>query len=197
MNSIDVVTTNALKFAHAQKAFSQQGIPINQVPIEVDEIQSEDSKLVVRRKAEAAYQAHGSPIVVTDDSWLFEGLNGFPGAYMHSMNLWLTADDFVRLCAPLKNRKVTLGQYIAYYDGTTMKVFSNDLVGKVLAKPAGKPIPKHAVLEVVSFDPEQGRSIAEMHEQHQGKPFGDATHIWHKLAEWLQSSGVLTAQTNK
>jgi inosine/xanthosine triphosphate pyrophosphatase family protein len=196
MKTVDVVTTNALKFGHAQKAFAEHGLQVRQVAIEVDEIQSEDAELVVRRKAEAAFATHGSPVVVSDDSWLFEGLNGFPGAYMHSMNEWLTPEDFIRLCAPLTNRKVTLRQYIAYYDGTTMQVLSNDLEGVVLHEPAGTPIPRHGVLEVVSFDHENKKSVAEMHEEHQGQPFGDASEVWRRLAETLKASGLLATETD-
>ena len=69
-----------------------------------------------------AYNALQSPLVVTDDSWIIPGLNGFPGPYMKQVNDWFTPDDWLHLTSGLADRRVILRQIIVYQDSTGQRL---------------------------------------------------------------------------
>jgi inosine/xanthosine triphosphate pyrophosphatase family protein len=104
MKNLIFSTGNDEKFITAQHACEQYSIDLKQQEVDVTEIQEEDPKKVAVDKANKAFNSIGKPLVITDDSWAFAGLNGFPGVYMHSINTWFTPDDFLRLVLPLENR---------------------------------------------------------------------------------------------
>lgn len=72
------VTTNDAKYRLAVDVFGPE-VALEQARADVSEIQSTDPEAVVRRKAEAAYERVGSPVLVDDFSLLLDGLNNFPG----------------------------------------------------------------------------------------------------------------------
>jgi inosine/xanthosine triphosphate pyrophosphatase family protein len=73
------VTSNDIKFQAAKFFLDAHGITFDRQLIEFIEIQADEGGVIARNKAEQAYAALQRPIVVTDDSWLVPGLNGFPG----------------------------------------------------------------------------------------------------------------------
>src|ERR1700733_12593651 len=92
-------TSNDDKFQTAQHTCQQYGIEMVQETADIVEIQSEDPEAVALDKAGKAFEHFKQPVVITDDSWGFLGLGGFPGVYMHSMNHWFSAEDFLHLTA--------------------------------------------------------------------------------------------------
>ena len=123
MSIIQFATSNKEKMLIAQTVCAKFDIKVEQVSIDIDEIQSEDPIIIVQDKARRAYEGLSKPVVVSDDSWDIPALNGFPGPYMKSINEWFKPDDFLRLMSGIKNRTIIIHQFLAYYDGNTMKVF--------------------------------------------------------------------------
>lgn len=113
MNQLLFVTSNELKFIHAQHMLEQFGITLTRQHFDLQELQSESGEEIARHKAEQAYAEFKQPLVVNDDSWSIPGLNGFPGPYMKSINHWLTNEDFLNLTRPLKDRRIILQQQLA------------------------------------------------------------------------------------
>lgn len=181
MQQLLCATTNQHKFGQGVAAFRKYAVDLQQVVIDIDEIQGEDSEYIIRDKVKRAYEAVGQPVVVTDDSWSIPGLGGFPGAYMKSINHWFTPDDFIRLTRDLADRAIYIHQFVAYKSELQTVVFSHDIPGHLLTEARGQDGPP--IMKVVSLTGENGASIAETYDQglKRNDPAADA---WHQLASW-------------
>lgn len=178
-------TGNSDKFLTAQHVCKRYGVELVQADLDIDEIQGEDPQIVATDKARKAFSALKKPVVITDDSWAFSGLNGFPGVYMHSMNTWLTPADFLRLTLPLHDRRVTRTQYLIYDDGIQQKIFSLQSHGSLLTEARGAS--KHASHTVISLDGENGLSIAEVLQHLSDKSTRPSAKIWHNFITWFEA----------
>ncbi|MDQ3064735.1 MAG: hypothetical protein M3Q36_00490 [bacterium] len=159
---LNFVTGNDLKYALAQALCAREGVELQQLVLEIDEIQGEDAEAIIRHKAKSAYALVGKPVVVSDDSWLISGLNGFPGPYMKSMNTWFRTEDFINLTASLQDRMATVVQLLAYQDDKETVLFRKDAIGTILTEPKGSSqVPWRNVIAMV-FD--NGLSLAEVDE---------------------------------
>lgn len=178
-------TTNAQKLLQGSVACNEHGVKLVQKKLDVDEVQSEDTEYVARRKAEASFALVKEPILVSDDSWSFAGLNGFPGTYAKSVNTWFSEDDFIRLTRDLEDRRAILTQTLVYQDEHEQIIFRKDTVGTLLKEPRGTA--GITIQKVISFEPD-GRSIAEV--------IGTGTHysgtqtlqVWQEFAKWYKEN---------
>lgn len=183
---ITFCTTNQDKFRTAKDACAQFNIALEQAAVEVDEIQSEDAKKVAIDKAQKAYEKLKKPLAITDDSWSFPGLNGFPGAYMHSMNTWLSPADFLRLTLPLQDRRVVLTQHLVYTDGDLVKVFESTTQGELLKEVRGNS--KHSSLTIMTLEGDNGLSMAEVMELDHDKSALSTAKVWKNFAVWYTAT---------
>lgn len=185
MTTLLCVTGNSDKFSVGAAWFAKFDVTLEQVITDIDEIQGEDPELIIRDKAAKAFAATGKPVVVTDDSWDIPALNGFPGAYMKSLNHWFTVNDFLRLTKDLEDRRIILRQFVAYQDEFECVVFSKDIPATMLKEPHGKTGPP--ITQLISFDVDNGKTISETRESGEAtnpvrlKKRGDA---WQELAKW-------------
>jgi non-canonical purine NTP pyrophosphatase (RdgB/HAM1 family) len=186
MKTVYFATTNQEKMIIAQTVCEQVGISVEQVVVEIDEIQGEESELIVRDKAHRAYKKFGKPVIVSDDSWNIPALKGFPGPYMKSINHWFEPQDILKLMDGVKDRSIILHQYLAYNDGKDIKVFKNDIHGKIIHEVRGKNH-KSPTTSVIVLDVDNGKTIAEIFDQ--GKDmvierYKNQRDAWHELVEW-------------
>lgn len=184
------VTGNEQKFAVASATCAEYGVTLEQVAIDIDEVQGEDYRYIAEQKARVAYSHVGEPVVVTDDAWEIHGLNGFPGAYMKSINHWLTVEDFLRLTCGLTDKSVTLRQQIAYCDKNSVQVFENSVSGVLLETPRGETGPPFT--KIASLDGDDGMSIAEKYDiRLKNTKSSDhkrqAANVWHSFAKWYST----------
>ncbi len=189
MSTVYFATSNQEKMLIAQTVCSEFSIDVERVIIEIDEIQGEDSVMIVRDKVLRAYQGLSKPVVVSDDSWDIPALNGFPGPYMKSINHWFKPDDFLRLMNGIEDRDIILHQLLAYYDGSTMKVFSNDIHGKIINEPRGQNN-KSPNTTVTVLDHDNGKTIAEVFKQGQKavvERYRTRPDVWHFFVDWFKS----------
>ena len=191
MSKIIFATSNPDKMQIATSVCSTFDIKVEFVRLDIDEIQGEDAEVIVRNKAKRAYDQLNMPVVVSDDSWDIKALNGFPGAYMKSINYWFKPEDFIRLMSSIKDRRVTLHQYLAYTDGNITEVFTNDLNGVIVSKPRGK-VERAPCMEVVEFDFDEGLTLAEVFnkqdDQLMAKRYRKHPDAWHEFAKWYKST---------
>lgn len=188
MNTIYFATSNQEKMLIAKTVCSKFDIKVEQANIDIDEIQGEDPVIIVQDKARRAYEGLAKPVVVSDDSWDIPALNGFPGPYMKSINKWFKPEDFLRLMSGIKDRTIIIHQYLAYFDGDTMKVFSNDIHGKVIEEPRGKN-ERSPNMTVTTMDNDNGKTIAEVFEQGAkavAERYITRRDAWHEFAEWYK-----------
>lgn len=186
MKSLLFSTGNASKFLTASHACAKYGIELLQKELAVAEIQEENALKVALDKAAKVYALVHQPVIISDDSWSFAGLNGFPGVYMHSMNAWLTPEDFLRLTLPLTNREATLTQHVVYSDQAGPKVFTHHTKGSLLPEIRGQS--QHSSHTVITLEGDNGLSIAEAYEQAADKSARQSTQIWQEFAEWFQQN---------
>ncbi|MGC1177121.1 MAG: non-canonical purine NTP pyrophosphatase [Candidatus Saccharimonadales bacterium] len=185
MKQLVFSTGNDMKFLTAKHACTQYGVNLTQRSVDIIEIQ-EDPKQVALDKAQKAFAAVSQPLVITDDSWSFAGLKGFPGVYMHSINEWFSPEDFLRLTSSLTDRTVTLTVYLIYVDGKQQKVFTRQTKGHLLKEIRGTS--KYASHTIITMDGDNGLSIAQAHEQANDKSARSSARIWHEFAEWFGES---------
>ena len=175
-------TGNADKFLIAKHVCDSSSISLIQADIELPEIQEENPEKVALDKAIKAFNKLGKPVVISDDSWAFAGLKGFPGVYMHSINEWFTPEDFLRLTLPIENRAATLTQYLVYIDSTQQKIFTHQTKGSLLKEIRGTSAhPSHTI---ITIDGDNGLSIAEVYEGVGNKSTIHTARIWHDFVNW-------------
>lgn len=176
-------TANSEKFELADSVCRKFDIVLEKVSLQIDEIQSEDPERVIRAKAEDAFELCNAPVIVSDDSWSFLGLKGFPGVYMHSINSWFSPEDFIHLTATLTDKRAVLTQHLLYINKNQEKMFTHDLSGILLSSPQG--VSEHPSHSVVALDEDHGLSIAEAFSASKAKHAHVAGLIWHDFAEWF------------
>ena len=190
MKVIYFATTNKEKIQIAKTVCSEAKITVKPVSLDIHEIQGEDSEIIVRAKAKSAYEKLGMPVVVSDDTWDIRALNGFPGAYMKSINYWFKPEDFIRLMQGIRDRQVILHQYLAYTDGRITKVFKNDIKGQIIDEARGKN-ERSPNMTVIVLDSDNGKTIAEVLERGEKlvvERYRNSPDAWHKFADWYKQN---------
>ncbi len=190
MKIIYFATSNPEKIQIAQTVCSELGLNVKPVSLDIDEIQGEDSEAIVRDKAMRAYEQLGMPVVVSDDTWGIRALKGFPGAYMNSINYWFKPGDFLRLMNGVKDRHITLHQYLAYTDGKVTEIFKNDIQGKIIDEVRGSS-EKSPNMTVMVLDPDNGKTMAEVFEQGTDAVvarYKNRPDAWHGFVDWYKKN---------
>lgn len=179
-DGIAIVTGNARKVEHLRKACEPFGIPVEQLELEIDEIQSEEPEKVALHKAKTAYRLAKRPIIVNDTFWSVPALGGFPGAYMAHINKWFKPEDWIVLMAEKNDRTITSTGVIVYYDGKKSKIFSKTRWGKVAESPRGeKGTPLERIVIMQGFD----KTNAELADEGQ-IAYKEDESVWHDFAKW-------------
>jgi inosine/xanthosine triphosphate pyrophosphatase family protein len=184
VNSVIFSTGNWHKAAHATEVCIGYDIDLIQKELEIDEIQSEDGEKIVIDKANKAFEILNQPVVVSDDSWSITGLNGFPGAYMKSMNHWLSVDDFLRLTENLENRQIFMIGYLAYKDKDITKVFRQKREAHLMKEAKGKG---HSSGSIISMKGDNGLSINEVYTSDISHKDREVAKVWHEFADWYRN----------
>lgn len=183
MKQLIFSTGNETKFSNAQEICDLYKIQLDQNKLEIDEIQGEDPEKIVTDKVNKAYDLVKKPVIVSDDSWMIPGLNGFPGAYMKSINHWFQPQDIINLTKSLTDRRVFLVGYLAYMDADGVKVFSQKKEGYLLTEPRGETEPSSR--KVISMLCDEGLSIAEVYDSGMDRKDRDVSGVWREFAEWF------------
>ncbi len=175
------VTGNKEKIFHARLKLDPEGITFTPKDLPLKEIQSESIKEIAIDKAEQAYKLLQKPLIVKDDGWFIESLNGFPGPFMKYINSWLTVKDIQHLMKDKKNRTILFHEVIIYIDNTQTKQFSNKISGELLDEPRGNNLP---FSELSTFRKDR-KSMAEC--INEGIDPFDEHKIWNDFADWYKT----------
>lgn len=174
------VTRVERKVRALQTALDPFGIVVEQLPLPVDEIQSEDAAAIAGKKAKEAYRLAQRPVVIVDTYWNILALRGFPGAYMHDVASWLRPEDFLKLMAGKPDRTVVRTDTIAYYDGKRTKLFARDHTAQLAEEPAGEGL---SIDQLVIMDG-QILTVAQQHRADE-VPTSVTDTIWQDFAKWF------------
>ncbi len=181
------VTGNAKKFAMARASCTPHGIELVQLVLDIDEIQGEDPRAIIKAKAEQAYHLVNKPVVVSDDSWYIHALNGFPGPYMKSINHWFEPQDFLNLLRDKNNRRGMVAQLLAYYDGKSFEIFRKDVSGSFANDIRGTMA--DPIRNVFCVDGDNGMTLAEVEAAgliNSSERLARHPNPWDDFAAWLK-----------
>lgn len=141
------------------------GIELEHHKLDLDEIQSPDPDVVAGHKARQAYEIMQRPVLVEDTSLVFLALDPLPGTFVKFFveanngleNMCRMLDGFADRCA------YATAVY-AYFDGTSLALFSGRLDGVITA---GAPRGEGGYGWDKIFEPEGygGRTRAELSEK--------------------------------
>ena len=113
------------------------GIPLQQVPMELIEIQAPSIEAIARYKLEQARSSGYRRLIVEDVSLGFDELGGFPGPYVRWLMEAAGGDGLTAIAAALPNRSAQAHCCIAYWDGEAEHFFHGATAGQVAATPRG------------------------------------------------------------
>jgi non-canonical purine NTP pyrophosphatase (RdgB/HAM1 family) len=193
MSRIYFATSNKEKLLIAKTVCNQSGIDVEQILVDINEIQGEDPRIIIEDKVKQAYKKVLKPIVVSDDSWDIPSLKGFPGPYMKSINQWFEPQDFIRLMHGIKDRTIILHQYLAYYDGQCLRIFSNRIHGEIVSEPRGMNN-NSPNMSVIALEQDNSLTLAEVFERQDyelKKRYLTRPDVWSKFIKWYQIVGLV------
>lgn len=185
MKNVTFCTGNNGKVEAGRSICSQYNINVEHKNIDIDEVQSEDFNYIAQQKAISAYKIVGSPVLISDDCYNFPGLNGFPGPYMHSLNKWFSVDDFVYLIKGMKDRRLFIHKFLAYYDGNEVKLFETIHEGMLLTEPRGEST--HNSHKIMAMNGENGLTVAEVTQDKVRLHKRPVLESWRQFAEWYSA----------
>lgn len=134
---ITLLTGNPRKKEALQRAIDSQKPKLDLVfdtkKMWLPEIQENDTRKVAIFAAEYGAEKTGLPVIKMDTGMFVEGLNGFPGAFVHDVDERIGAQKFIDLCRNLKNRSAYITTALAYCEpGKKAKVFHDTIKGEII-----------------------------------------------------------------
>lgn len=114
------------------------GVQLAHQKLDLDEIQSPDSLVVVEHKVKQAYELVQRPVLVEDTSLCFTALDGLPGTFV---KFFVDANDglenMCRMLDGFTDRSAYASAVYGYYDGTSARYFTGKLPGRIAVHPRG------------------------------------------------------------
>ena len=134
MKPVTFVTGNLNKVAYLEKYL---GYPLEHIKLDLDELQSLDTKKIVEHKVRQAYDKVHKPILVEDGSLAFEAFNGLPGPFIKFFVEHMPLETMCRML-DRQTRKATACTTFGYFDGTEVTFLEGKLEGEIAQHPAGE-----------------------------------------------------------
>lgn len=181
MLKIFYITGNNYKFKNAKRYAEKLGVNLIQKKIEIKEIQSNSIKDIAEDKAKKAFNILKQPLIVSDSGWNIPSLNGFPGPYMHYINKWFNAKDFLRLIEGKKDRSIILEHVICTASLKGFRIFKKKIRGKFIDRAKGKGLSSDRVIKLNNCR----YTIAEC--QNIDQESVEDIALWKKVYKWLKT----------
>ncbi len=134
MKPITYITGNKHKLEHFMRYAE---FPVDHVDLDLTEIQSLDTNKIVEHKVREAYAKVKKPVLIEDVSLTFHALGKLPGPLIKWFLESIKAEGLCRLIDNYKDRSATASVIFAFYDGTTVTLFSGEMHGTIAPKPLG------------------------------------------------------------
>jgi XTP/dITP diphosphohydrolase len=114
MKKITYVTGNWAKILSARQILEPLGYEVEQIKMDVPELQSDFIEEVAKYSAKWASDKLKCAVLKNDTGFFIEALNGFPGAYAHSVMEQIGTDGILKLMKGMENRKAYYKEAFAY-----------------------------------------------------------------------------------
>ena len=134
---IRFMSGNEHKIREAQDILSTIGLQVVSVKTKINEIQSEDSKELVKDKVIKAFKQVGRPLFVEHTGLYVEHFHGLPGGLTQIFWDKLQADKFCEIFGNTPNVTAVAKTTIGYIDGKNIKIFEGEIEGKISDSPRG------------------------------------------------------------
>ena len=180
MKKVFYITENKYKFKKAERYANDFNISLIQKKLKIKEIQSDSIKDIAKNKAEQAYNIFKKPLVVSDSGWSIPSLGGFPGPYMHYINEWFSAKDFLNLMRDKKDKTIILEHIICAASKKGFKLFKEEIKGCFIDHEEGKG---SSLDQVVMLNGSK-QTIAKY--QNLNKDSFSTSNLWKKVYEWIR-----------
>lgn len=131
------LSRNADKILEAKTILGGYGIDVVPVDFAIDEIQTNDIKIIAKRKALEAFKRVGRPLFVEHTGLFLPAMGGLPGGLTQVFWDSLEADRFCEVLDPSGDRSVIAKTAVAYCDGRKVHLFEGEIAGQVPSAPRG------------------------------------------------------------
>jgi inosine triphosphate pyrophosphatase len=129
MVSFTLVTGNEHKLSEYKRLLPKD-VDFSNVSVDLEEIQSFDSKAIVEHKVRQAFAMLNKPVIVEDVSAGLHALNGLPGPFIKFFEQRLGKDALYQLVAG--DASATVSCTIGYYDGSKLLFFEGKVDGMIV-----------------------------------------------------------------
>jgi inosine/xanthosine triphosphate pyrophosphatase family protein/2-polyprenyl-3-methyl-5-hydroxy-6-metoxy-1,4-benzoquinol methylase len=131
MKHVFYATSNKSKFTDAKIFLSELNpeLTIEQLPIEIPEIQSDNHDDIIEQKVEFVRKSTAAPFIVDDSSFYTERFPAFPGAYAKFLNNSLGNEGWRRLFS--EGDKIRAVARIALYNFGDVQYFNGEIEGSL------------------------------------------------------------------
>ena len=183
--SLNLITTNSGKFQIASQIFAQKGLEITQLDYDTPEIQSLDTREVVKFSAEFASQKFQIACLKSDVGYFIPALNNFPGALVKFANQSLSAENILAMMRGKTDRRIFLRECLALaIPGEETVFFETEIEAKIADQASpneGSAFDKIVILPGFS-QPKADYSAEENHEffKQNLKIYEEAADFWQK-----------------
>lgn len=133
--AIHIITGNVNKLKELEQVFPS-GLDLVMTKLELDEIQTLDTKSLVQHKLKQAFAKVNEPVVVEDVSAELEMLNGLPGPFVKYFEQQMGRGALYKLSH--EGAKLTIRCVMGYYDGNNEYIVEGIVNGKVTAPRDGQ-----------------------------------------------------------
>ncbi len=137
MLQVRFLSSNRFKIAESEQILSGAGVMVIPVSLKVEELQTEDTKRLVKDKALKAFQQIGRPLFVEHTGLYLSYMNGLPGGLTQIFWDTLQADRFAELFGKAPDNSVVARTIIGYVDGKQFYLFEGEIAGTIASEPRG------------------------------------------------------------
>jgi XTP/dITP diphosphohydrolase len=131
------VSSNRNKYKEVKSILQNFGIKVGFLNMDLEEIQSNSLERIAYNKIKNAFTKCKKPVIIEDDGFFIDALNGFPGPFSSFAFKTIGNDGILRLVRA--NRKASFQSIIAYCDkNTSVKIFKARVLGRVSTRKHGK-----------------------------------------------------------
>ena len=132
------VSSNKNKYQEIKSILKNFGIKVGFLNMNLEEIQSDSLEKIAYHKVKIAFAKCKKPVIIEDDGFFIDYLNGFPGPFSSYVFKTIGNDGILRLIVK-SNRKARFQSLIAYCDkNTSVKIFKAKVFGRVSIRKHGK-----------------------------------------------------------
>jgi non-canonical purine NTP pyrophosphatase (RdgB/HAM1 family) len=191
---VAMCTGNAGKFRTAQEHLAPWGVEVEQVPLELDEIQTTSVVEIAQHKARQAYAILGRPLFVEDSGFYIEEFGGWPGPMVKQALEAFGPSGLTHLADLTQNRTCRFASAAVYADADgRLNTFAEDTrgPGTIAAVPVRGNSPRSwSDLWSIFVPYGAATTLAALPEDEQNRVFDEwgKSSVVAALGEWLAQS---------